>query len=142
MRAWGSARLPIASGFDETYLLCFGDRLVLGPTREDDSGFDGGPTVAGLGDMLDRARTMAPGIGNARWLEIRSGLRPASRDGLPTIGRVPGLRGLVLATGLGAHGLTVGPHVGALAARIADGAAVAIPAELAPGRWLPDPAPA
>jgi D-amino-acid dehydrogenase len=44
-----------------------------------------------------------------------------SRDGLPILGPIPGLSGAVVATGLGAHGLTLGPAVGAIAARIAVG---------------------
>ncbi|GAB2614625.1 NAD(P)/FAD-dependent oxidoreductase [Pseudactinotalea suaedae] len=129
--------LPIAGGFDPTYLLCFGGgRLVFGPTREDDSGFEEAPTVGALHAMLERARRLAPGIAAARWLEIRSGLRPMSRDGVPTIGAFEHLPGLVLATGLGAQGLTVGPHVGGWAAQLADGEAPPVPVAFSPQRWV------
>jgi D-amino-acid dehydrogenase len=136
-RTEGPAPLPIAGGFDPTYLLCFGNgRLVFGPTREDDSGFAEAPSVGALHSMLERAHRLAPGIAPARWVEIRSGLRPMSRDGLPTIGRFEHLPGLVLATGLGAQGLTVGPHVGSWAAQLADGEAPPVPAAFSPQRWV------
>lgn len=131
------APLPIASTVDETYLLCFGDgRLVLGPTREDDSGFAAAATLGGLHELLDRGRAFAPGVAQAQWLEVRAGVRPISGDGVPTLGRFDGVDGLVVATGLGAHGLTVGPHVGAWAAALADGVAGPVPAALSPQRWV------
>lgn len=130
--------LPLVTGYGSTYVLCFdGGRIVFGPTREDDSGFEEWPTIAGLTELVDRARAMAPGIEGTRWLEIRSGLRPMSRDDVPTIGSYgpDGPEGLVLATGLGAQGLTVGPHVGSIAARLIDGEAVDLPAAFSPRRW-------
>jgi len=135
-RTDGAAPLPIAGGFDPTYLLCFGNgRLVFGPTREDDSGFEEAPSVGALHAMLEQIQRLAPGVAPARWLEIRSGLRPMSRDGVPTIGGLEHLPGLVLATGLGAQGLTVGPQVGAWAAQVADGEAPPVPAAFSPQRW-------
>jgi D-amino-acid dehydrogenase len=38
---------------------------------------------------------------------------------LPLLGTVPTLEGVVIATGLGASGLTMGPYVGTLAAKLA-----------------------
>jgi D-amino-acid dehydrogenase len=51
--------------------------------------------------------------------EVRVGFRPVSKDGLPLVGRIPAVSGLVIATGLGSYGLTVGPYVGLLAAQLA-----------------------
>jgi len=42
-------------------------------------------------------------------------------DGFPLLGAVPEVDGLVVATGLGANGLTYGPFTGVLAADLALG---------------------
>lgn len=49
------------------------------------------------------------------------GFRPASPDERPLLGPVAGVAGLIVATGLGAEGLTMGPHAGGVAARAALG---------------------
>ena len=54
-------------------------------------------------------------------LETRVGLRPVGPDIRPLLGPVRGVDGLVVATGLGATGLTMGPLAGAVAARAALG---------------------
>jgi D-amino-acid dehydrogenase len=43
-------------------------------------------------------------------IETRVGLRPLSADGLPVLGRVPGVAGAYVATGHGPSGLTLGPY--------------------------------
>jgi D-amino-acid dehydrogenase len=104
------------------YLLSFpGGRVVVGATREADAGFDCRVTVAGQREVLDAALTLAPGLADATVLETRVGFRPVTSDGLPLLGAVPGLDGLVVATGLGANGLTYGPLMGVLAAGLALG---------------------
>ena len=111
--------LPAASGH---YLLAFeGSRVVVGATREPGAGFDHRVTAAGLAQVLAEALTVAPGLGSATYLETRVGFRPAGPDERPLLGPVPGVAGLIVATGLGAEGLTMGPHAGAIAARAALG---------------------
>jgi D-amino-acid dehydrogenase len=58
------------------------------------------------------------------------GFRPAGPDSLPLLGPVAGVDGLIVATGLGATGLTMGPYAGASAARAALG--LPQPIDLAP----------
>jgi D-amino-acid dehydrogenase len=104
------------------YLVAFPpSRVVAGATRETGSGFDLRATAGGLADVLARALATAPGLAGATWVEARVGFRPLAADGLPLLGPVPGLDGLVVATGLGAGGLTAGPYVGRLAADLATG---------------------
>ncbi|HUJ06397.1 MAG TPA: FAD-dependent oxidoreductase [Streptosporangiaceae bacterium] len=111
--------LPSGSGH---YLLAFDDsRVVAGATREPDAGFDCRVTPAGVHEVLGEALAVAPGLGSGTLLETRVGLRPVGPDGLPLIGPVAGVGGLVVATGLGASGLTMGPYTGHLAARAALG---------------------
>jgi D-amino-acid dehydrogenase len=111
--------LPATSGH---YLLAFEDsRVVAGATREAGSGFDHRVTAAGLAEVLGQALKVAPGLAAAGHIETRVGFRPVSPDSRPLLGPVPGVEGLVVATGLGATGLTMGPLAGAIAARAALG---------------------
>ena len=104
------------------YLLAFdGSRVVVGATRESGTGFDYRVTPGGLAEVLEQALAVAPGLATATYLETRVGFRPISPDGRPLLGPVPGVEGLVVATGLGPNGLTMGPHAGAIAALVALG---------------------
>lgn len=119
--------LPAASGH---YLLAFdGGRIVAGATREPGSGLDYRITPAGLAEVLGEALAVAPGLADGTYLETRVGFRPAGPGIRPLLGPVPGLDGLVIATGLGASGLTIGPLAGSLAAQAALGLASAIDLE-------------
>ena len=119
--------LPGASGH---YLLAFDDgRIVAGATREAGSGFDYRITPAGLAEILEQALAVAPGLADGTYLETRVGFRPMGPDIRPLLGPVPGLDGLVVATGLGASGLTMGPLAGSLAAQAALGLPPAIDLE-------------
>jgi D-amino-acid dehydrogenase len=116
--------LPAGHGH---YLVAFDDyRVVAGATRETGSGFDYRVTAGGLAEVLGEALATAPGLATATHLETRIGFRPLSPDGRPVLGPVPGAEGLVVATGLGPTGLTMGPYAGAIAARIALGEPQAI----------------
>jgi D-amino-acid dehydrogenase len=65
-----------------------------------------------FGEML----RLAPGLGDATFVEIRAGLRPASADGSPVLGRLPGWENAYLCTGHGADGLLLGPFSARLVA--------------------------
>jgi D-amino-acid dehydrogenase len=109
--------LPGASGH---YLVAFDDgRIVAGATRETGAGLDYRVTPAGLAEILEQALAVAPGLADGTYLETRVGFRPMGPDIRPLLGPVPGLDGLVVATGLGASGLTMGPLAGSLAAQAA-----------------------
>jgi D-amino-acid dehydrogenase len=129
-----AVELPVITGFGSNYLLTFdGGRSVFGPTREDSSGFDQWPTIEGVHLMIADALELAPGLRTARWIETRSGLRPASRDGHPTIGRLT--ENLSVVTGFGAQGLTVGGYAGRLVADGLDSGEFAVPETFRPQRW-------
>jgi D-amino-acid dehydrogenase len=111
--------VPVLSDY---YMLGFRDsRIVLGATRETGSGFDFRATAGGVAEVLREGLRIAPGLKNATLEEIRVGLRPMSKDSLPLLGRPSSTGGLVVATGLGRYGLTLGPYVGLLAAQLALG---------------------
>jgi D-amino-acid dehydrogenase len=125
--------LPGGSGH---YMLAFDDgRIVAGATRETGSGFDYRVTPAGLAEILGQALAVAPGLAGGTYLETRVGFRPMGPGLRPLLGPVPGMAGLVVATGLGASGLTMGPLAGSLAAEAALGLPPAL--DLAPYAPLP-----
>jgi D-amino-acid dehydrogenase len=112
---------PLGTGH---YLLAFpGARVVVGATRETGSGFDYRVTAAGQLEVLEQALAVAPGLRDATLLETRVGFRPATPDGLPVLGPLPGHPQVVLATGFGSTGLTLAPLAGALAADVVLGEA-------------------
>lgn len=140
-----TAHWPIVVGFHSHYLLTFPqDRVVAGATRESDAGFDARMTAGGVREALDEALCVAPGLADATLDEVRVGLRPASPDGLPLLGRIPGCERLYVATGHGASGLQLGPYSGALMADLALGQSSALDlnvdldlAPFAPARFAP-----
>jgi D-amino-acid dehydrogenase len=122
------AILPSDSGH---YMLAFDDsRVVAGATRETGSGFDYRVTPGGLAEVLRQALEIAPGLASGTYLETRIGFRPMGPDIRPLLGPVPALERLVVATGLGSSGLTMGPYAGEMAARCALGAE--LPIDLTP----------
>jgi D-amino-acid dehydrogenase len=114
---------PIVLAFRGHYMVPWDDsRVVVGATRETGSGFAPHTTAAGVIQVLTEALRVAPGLADAEIREIRVGLRPASRDGLPILGPVPGIANLLLATGHGSIGLHLGPYSGKLVADTIAGA--------------------
>lgn len=136
-----TGRWPIIQGFHSHYLLTFPrHRVVVGATRESEAGFDPRVTAAGLQEVLGEALRVAPGLAGATVRETRVGLRPASPDGLPILGRVPGLDNVYLATGHGPSGLQLGPFSGAVVAELALGQPAPAALDLtpfAPERFAP-----
>jgi D-amino-acid dehydrogenase len=122
---------PVVGGLRDQYQVSWpGSRVVVGATRETGSGFDRRVTAGGVRHVLDEALRVAPGLADAELLQVRVGLRPLTPDLLPVIGRVPGRPDVVVVTGHGPSGLTLGPYSGRLAADLALGQAIDV--ELAP----------
>jgi len=59
--------------------------------------------------MLECAFGFLPGLRDLQAIRIWAGLRPASADGLPYIGRVPARRGIWVAAGHEGHGVCTAP---------------------------------
>ena len=128
-----TAGWPAIQTTGDHYLLAFpGGRVVAGATRESDAGFDHRVTLGGVHQVATNALALAPGLADGTVAEVRVGFRPLTHDGLPLLGGIEGVAGLVVATGLGPVGLTLGPYVGAVAADLALGNDV--PLDLAPYR--------
>ena len=74
---------------------------------------------------------MSPTLGQAKVLASQACHRPVTQDGLPLIGRIPGLDGAYVATGHSVWGILNAPATGeAMAELILDGAARTV--DLAP----------
>ena len=126
---------PIVRAFRDHYMVPWPGRVVVGATRES-VGFAPRTTLAGIMEVLGEAVRVAPGLCGASLAETRVGLRPASADGRPILGRAPGLANLHLATGHGAVGLQLGPFSGkVIADTITRGDPGVDLAPFAPDRW-------
>jgi D-amino-acid dehydrogenase len=95
--------------------------VVTGGTLEPEAEFDSRVTAGGVHSVLSKALRIAPGLSSAGLIETRVGLRPRSSDGYPIVGRPRSSDNIVVATGLGAWGLTLGPLIGGIAAEQALG---------------------
>ncbi|WP_172369458.1 NAD(P)/FAD-dependent oxidoreductase [Sporosarcina jiandibaonis] len=122
---------PVVMPPTNQYILAFGNgRIIIGATHEDDMEYNQKVTAGGLHEIFDKALTIAPGLAEGEFLEARVGFRPFTPNFLPIIGEVPGVEGLVLANGLGASGLTIGPYLGYQLSKLALGETLDIDVEL------------
>ena len=110
-------------------------RVLVGATVED-AGFDERATVAGVRDLLEAACTLVPHLWQASFAEVRVGLRPASPDALPAVGRSDVVAGLIYATGHYRNGVLLAPLTATLVKNLVletgDDPALAA---LSPSRW-------
>jgi glycine oxidase len=92
----------------ETYLIPRADgRIVVGSTLED-VGFDKTVTIDAVGDLAARGARLLPELGKLPLVTSWAGLRPATPDRLPYIGRGP-VDGLIVATGHYRNGILLAP---------------------------------
>lgn len=82
--------------------------LLVGSTEER-VGFERGNTPAGIESLREFASSLLPSLREQPLVRSWSGLRPCSVDGLPRIGHIPALPGLVVATGHFRAGLSLSP---------------------------------
>lgn len=83
-------------------------RIVVGAT-EDEAGFDARPTAGGMGYLLNMASYLAPALRAAVFETAWAGLRPASTDKLPILGRIPGWNNAFAACGHFRNGILLTP---------------------------------
>jgi glycine oxidase len=89
-------------------------RYVLGATMEE-RGWDTAPTAGGVFELLRNVSEVLPGVLELELEELLAGLRPATPDNVPAIGR-GALDGLVWATGHHRNGILLSGLSGELAA--------------------------
>lgn len=97
-----------------------GDRTLVGSTMED-VGFDAGTTETGIATLRAGAVAACPAFANQPTWESWSGLRPASPDLLPILGRDPDYPELLYACGHSRNGILLAPITAAAIAALAAG---------------------
>ena len=103
-----SAAAPSVSLSDEAFKLVIsrlGERLRIAGTAEL-AGYDTSVNEVRCNAILHRVRQLFPQLGAVHVVETWAGLRPATPDNIPVIGRTP-LRNLYLNTGHGTLGWTL-----------------------------------
>lgn len=83
-------------------------KIVIGAT-EDEAGFRREVTMSGLASILNGVMPYVPALHAAAFLEAWGGLRPATADGKPLLGPVPGWDGLAIAGGHFRNGILLSP---------------------------------
>lgn len=97
-----------------------GGRLLVGATVVPNS-YDCKVSLAGLTELMARAKQLMPAIGEAEWEKAWSGLRPQTPDGMPYIGKVPAYEGLFAACGHYRNGILLSPITGKVMAQLVSG---------------------
>jgi glycine oxidase len=100
-------------------------QVVVGATVED-AGFDLTPTAGAVRELLADGLRLFPPLAAARLLEVRTGLRPGTPDGLPILGAAP-WDGLILAAGHFRKGILLAPATARIVAAVAAGAPPPLP---------------
>lgn len=91
------------------YLVPRGDGRVLVGSTEEEVGFDKRTTEEGIAELTAFARSLVPALRDAAIEQTWAGLRPGSFDGLPYLGRLPGLENAFVAAGHFRSGLYLSP---------------------------------
>jgi glycine oxidase len=96
---WGSA----------CYMVPWQDGTLLVGATVEDVGFDERATAAGVHDLLHHASVLLPAASGAAFQGVRVGLRPATADELPIVGRSSRHPGVIYATGHYRNGVLLAP---------------------------------
>jgi glycine oxidase len=100
-------------------------RILVGSTLED-VGFDRRNTAAAVRELLDFALAWSPLLQSADVESCWAGLRPASGDGLPYIGKLPGVENAFVGAGHFRSGLIQAPGTAVLLAQLMHGEPTAL----------------
>jgi glycine oxidase len=111
------------------YLVPRPDGRVLIGSTEEDAGFDKRTTAGAIGDLLNFAMRLVPGLAEAPLERCWAGLRPGSPDELPYLGPVPGLDNLFVAAGHFRAGIQLSPGTGVVMKELLLGQKLTVPLE-------------
>ncbi len=106
---WSGSPLAHITWGARCYLVPWPDGSVLVGATVEDAGFDERATVAGVRDLLEAACELVPSTWQASFVEARAGLRPASPDEMPIVGRSARIPNLVFATAHYRNGILLAP---------------------------------
>ena len=94
------------------------------------------PCLRTIRETHRRAVELLPQLRDAKITHAWAGFVDSTPDGVPGIGEVPGVPGLILAAGFSGHGFGIGPGAGHLTADLASGAEPIVdPAPYRPERF-------
>ena len=99
---------------EDSYLVPWSDGSVLAGATVEEVGFDERATAAGIRQIIDMTCKLIPKAKEARFKEVRVGLRPGTPDDLPVIGPSVHVHGLIYATGHFRNGILLAPLTAAL----------------------------
>ncbi|HZN35870.1 MAG TPA: glycine oxidase ThiO [Pirellulaceae bacterium] len=91
------------------YLVPRDDGRLLAGSTEEEVGFDKRTTDDAIAELTRFARSLIPALAGAEIEQTWAGLRPGSFDGLPYLGRLPGLPNAFIASGHFRSGLSLSP---------------------------------
>lgn len=133
----GSPPLRIAAVLNEAAVFCTPmDGFVRYAGTMEFSGLNDVMHQPRLEQLTRAASSYFQGFGDAEPISEWCGLRPVAADGLPIVGALPEAQNVVVATGHGMLGLTLGPVTGRqVASEIVDGAPEAGAVALSPARF-------
>jgi glycine oxidase len=101
----------------ESYLIPRADgKILIGSTLEE-KGFDKSVTLDAVGDLARRGARLMPDLAGLPLVGSWAGLRPATPDRLPYLGRAP-VDGLLFATGHFRNGILLAPITAEIIARL------------------------
>ena len=98
------------------YIVPRADGHILAGSTTENVGFDKAITKSAAEKLREIASEIAPGIANLDIVDQWSGLRPFATDGLPILGEINGLDGLMIATAHYRNGILLAPFTAKLAA--------------------------
>lgn len=111
------------------YLVPRQEGRVLAGSTEEHAGFVKQTTAEGIDGLLRLAVALVPELAGADVEQCWSGLRPGSPDGLPFIGRVPGLDNVLIAAGHFRAGIQLSPGTALLVKELILGQPPTMPLE-------------
>ena len=117
----GEPPVPVSLWWGSDYASSKPDGLLHVGATHSDAGFDEEASKEGRQDIRRSAERVLPFLANRRVSQQTACLRPVTPDGLPIVGELQEVNGLVVATGGGPIGIELGPAIGKLAAEIATG---------------------
>ncbi|HZZ79137.1 MAG TPA: glycine oxidase ThiO [Gemmataceae bacterium] len=109
------------------YLVPRDDGRVLIGSTEERAGYDRTTTAAGIDNLLALGMRLVPALAGAALERTWAGLRPGSPDGLPFIGRVPGIDNLYVAAGHFRAGIQLSPGTALLLKQMILGQPLSLP---------------
>lgn len=100
------------------YLVPREDGYLLAGSTEEEAGFDKRTTDEGIAELISFARSLVPALEQAEIERTWAGLRPASFDGFPYLGAIPGFKNAFVATGHFRSGLYLSPGTAVVMAEL------------------------